>query len=479
MGNKVENDEKVVYHKANMLGNVDMRDIRSVPSMSGLSFQSMDSDRSHHLIHYPSNSALISKSILIRKQRNTQPSTKNEGDKATSIELAQLIIFGYCRSTQIELDYIIPLTIVELCLEFYYISKIVLCLSEGNDIRSGNLNGLSMSDIDNDTNWKLDVYEMTDKDTLILTDNEWKWAFDSCGLCFESNINQCLPNHILHKIQQLYGHNKQQNRYKYNAIFKCGGNKTDGLSSNYANAIIMADGELKAWNWELPRLADYLHGNELIFDHKFGLLCVGGQDDEGYVLNDIYNLKLENEWDEWKWSKLTNLDVGVSKASCCMLHYPGKKHLFIVGGQTSLIGAQNRTQMYDLDANEWHFGQNSMISRFEGGIYYDRYMQKVYFCGGKDKDDSNKITQHHEYYDIQRNVWLDTNIPFINLGTKPLIWTEGDLLYTANFLNYGFSVQFIDIRKDNKQWSVQEHKNSNHKHLSHVPYPQAICRLLI
>ena len=171
---------------------------------------------------------------------------------------------------------------------------------------------------------------------------------------------------------------------------------------------------------------------------------------------------------------MSNLKVPVCKASSVLVQDKEQMFLMIVGGKT------NKIQIYNLDAKSWKLGRDAEISRFEGGIHYDPYMQKIYYCGGKDKDEYNKLTDIHEYYDINRDIWSTDGIPQIILGSNPLVWTDADLLYTAAFLNYGFVMQYVDLRCNNKRWNVQEIKNQNKdKPLSHAPYPQAICRLLM
>ena len=221
----------------------------------------------------------------------------------------------------------------------------------------------------------------------------------------------------------------------------------------------------------------------MVFSQKHGLLSIGGQDDECLIIKDIYQLGMDQN-DQYgsqlgnKWEKLTDLDVGVSKCSVCLYrdNISHTNSLFIVGGETSIIGAQNKTQIFNLDKDEWEFAKSSEISRFDAGIYCDKDKQRIYLMGGRDKDDGNAITNIHEYYDIQRNEWFCDNIPLMKLGCKPLIWSQGDLLYTAGFLNYGFSMQYIDLRLQNKEWIVMDEKVKN---LSHIPYPQAICKLLM
>ena len=100
--------------------------------------------KSSSLIPIPSNQDIlpIKSSILIRKHRRFREHSIQSNDNnntlsnstRTSIENAQLLIYGYCR--QIEksqsFQYLIPITIIELLFDFYYISKIIICLTEGN-----------------------------------------------------------------------------------------------------------------------------------------------------------------------------------------------------------------------------------------------------------------------------------------------------------------------------------------------------------
>ena len=271
MGNK-HDIQKYGGHKPSLSAmGVDSVSQRTyIDQQDGYSFIHGISMPSPSLVAIPQNSdisvdmMLPIKSILIRKQQQPQTIMKSLNDeniksKLTSIEIAQLIIYGYCHEMEINdnLEYLIPITIIELCFEFYYVSKIIYCLTEGNDIRGANLNGLFVSDIDNDTNWKLNVYDIKSiendentnnnnsnyKDT---TQNDYKWSIDCSAMCFTSNIKSYLPLNIFENIEALYGHNDNHSKYKYkhayNAIFKCGGIKNDGLNSNYSNCIIMSDG---------------------------------------------------------------------------------------------------------------------------------------------------------------------------------------------------------------------------------------------
>ena len=78
------------------------------------------------------------------------------------------------------------------------------------------------------------------------TQSDYKWTIDGAAMCFIKDIKQCLPSIIFDKIDALYGQHKNSDmfhviKHKYNAIFKCGGIKTDGLNSNYSNCMILAE----------------------------------------------------------------------------------------------------------------------------------------------------------------------------------------------------------------------------------------------
>lgn len=181
---------------------------------------------------------------------------KSQRNRLDTNGLNKLLVDGYIRqitnnlSLNIQLFDIIPDSIINLCFDFYVLTRTMIFFVSQE--LNKNPHGLYIVDTEstenNDNNdknhqhWNGEIYDihlghlMTD----ILKN---KWIFDDCGVCLQRSFDK-LPQHILNLINKSYDlqfrkycndidiiQNGTYFKKKYDVIFKC--------SSYYSCAIIM------------------------------------------------------------------------------------------------------------------------------------------------------------------------------------------------------------------------------------------------
>ena len=92
-------------------------------------------------------------------------------------------------------------------------------------------------------------------------------------------------------------------------------------------------------------------------------------------------------------------------------------------------------------------------ARYSCGIVYDKLLNLVYVGGGHNAE--NKV----EYYDINKNKWINIPNTEMSHSSRPVLWTDNKLLYIASI--YSDSMEYIDLRINNKGWNVIYGQNYN------------------
>ena len=220
--------------------------------------------------------------------------------------------------------------------------------------------------------------------------------------------------------------------------------------------------ELDAIYWKLPDYPKALFGIFSVFSAENGLFGIGGSDDA--VVNTVYNLSFDHENiqktnQEWRWEEIARMSDCRCYASCAMIKT--KEHrqkLIVVAGATGeefngckkicslKIGS---THIEDQNVNEsWEKLKDCNTARYYAGIGYDEYLQRLYIGGGVDE-----AVQKVEYYDIEKNLWIDLPDTQNNYTRYPSVSVADHNRLQVAYNNY---MECIDLRENKKTWTVVE-----------------------
>eukprot|EP01084_Bolivina_argentea_P047217 86998_1 len=396
-------------------------------------------------------------------------------DKPTSIELCIQIVTAYIKQIDVTIfddEYIIPKSIINLCIKYYYPSTIMIWLNHiPNQSTSHQPSPIYLTDI-NDTNkhWSCNLYDLQPNNSQ----NNW-WNMYCNAVCFAKNVSHCLSKKITDSITDHYIKNKTHNTYLYNysidkllkyspyhIIFKSGGLIQVQHATDNCNAIIFNDIEFQkpsennitCFNWNLPNLPLQIYGNSFVYSNVYGLLSIGGIVD-GVYLSQFYNLSFDNINvcinNKWKWHALPSMHFNRYLPSSIMISYD---KLIVIGGYNGHNHFLGCVECFDFNNKKWKLLNNIKYERNQCGIYYDNNINKLYIGGGK--ADLFVIRKEIEYLDLSTNKWLH-DIPNTNLdhNTYPQIWKDEhnkNILCIASV--YNNCLEYIDLRLYNKAWNI-------------------------
>lgn len=200
-------------------------------------------------------------------------STSVSTAKPTSIDSCKQLVTAYIKQideTIFKQEYIIPNSIINLCLTFYHPTMIMLWINHIPQYSSTTSNDdtqhpLYMTDINNpNKSWKCSVYDLpsntknNNDNNNEITNTKSSWNMYCNAVCLAKNINHCLPNNIINSIHKYYQSNRFDFHYEsikrslqsnpYNIIFKSGGLLDNQHATDHCNAIIFNNIEFQKSN---------------------------------------------------------------------------------------------------------------------------------------------------------------------------------------------------------------------------------------
>ena len=172
----------------------------------------------------------------------------------------------------LHLNAIIPKTLNEICLKFYYSRHIIYLYSAG----------IHAYDFDTKTKWKSVIYDINDSNSTKDIGRETT-STGYCTAFMAKNIK--LPTSINDKICDLYNISHKNNKL-FNVIFKCGGHRSGNKNDCHAtifdpnqfnqNNIKNTVKSIKSFDWKLPDLTQRIWGTNTIYSQRYGLYYIVG-----------------------------------------------------------------------------------------------------------------------------------------------------------------------------------------------------------
>ena len=163
---------------------------------------------------------------------------------------------------------------------------------------------------------------------------------------------------------------------------------------------------MKPFVWKLPSYKVGRSAHALIYSKWYGLLSIGGNKGNSSTnTNEIMQLSMKTNPNDtttttkWEWQEIGRMDKKLKHVSCCMIN---DRTLFICGGIKSTSSDSKEVNIYDFEIKEWIGLKQSKYARSQSGIYFDKFMKRIYCVGGNTSGFSINKT---EYYDLERNEW--------------------------------------------------------------------------
>ena len=384
--------------------------------------------------------------------------------------MAAVLVHGYVRKIENELNKIIPIDIYGICCDFYF-TKILFYLSD-NGVSYHYDTRFCAIDLYHKRKWKVSINDL----------NGYERTISCAGMCHTKNLY--LPASIKTGINYTSNQN--------NIMFKCGGLiENDNL--DYCCALIFdanefmykqdKDNTINGNKWELPSLPMKLSSNFLLYSEiRKELWSIGGT--FGEEIDSIYKLSFDDQEldlmdlsddEQWKWNKnITDWRVKLPtpmSGVCAEIiddNYDSNK-LCVIGGEGD---NQNGDGLYilNINNNKWVKGKFKNNCCSDSGIYYDKLKELLYVAGGYCLNEGI-ASKSVECYDIEKNIW--TELANTNKGhdMKPLIWNNNSLLFIASIS--ANCVEYIDLRENNKGWIVKENNLSD---TFESPFLDDVCK---
>eukprot|EP01084_Bolivina_argentea_P262119 443191_1 len=336
-------------------------------------------------------------------------------------ETVQYLIIGFCRKIQtLILDQIIPSAVIVLCAKFYDCKiRIILYHQTSNN----NIPNIIVSDL---------YHKKTYNYSIVATDESSHLVKDA-GLCYAHNVQ--IPN-TMRPISL--------NAAQCDVLFTFGGTPITAECNGYI--IPPKHHEKQIYFFKLPSLLTRVRGTYAVYSKIYGLIQIGGYNQNCF---NVLSFNDSIDKDEWKWQHINTMDRSRSFLSATMLD---NDKLICCGGYDN-YNYLSYTDMYDFKTNEWTQLANINKNRCRAGICVDRiYRNRVYLGGGAHTGFHDGALKDCEYYEINKNIWIE--LPLTNKwhGSNPIVWIDGkNILYIAS--TWSNCIESIDLRES--EWRIE------------------------
>eukprot|EP01084_Bolivina_argentea_P142709 250681_1 len=427
--------------------------------------------KENKLSHKGSKYVLIDRLLNHNKTNDSHTSTTNKRSKKSATKktvpilsniTCNLLIHSYIRSIQnLISDQIIPQEIFVICNQYLAPSNIFIVLKRNNKTITDALEfGIVQLSNEHINEKRLQYHKSKimhlDKSNTINNIMRWETSF-----CSGKNIK--LPDKITKKIAV--------NNTEYDIIFVCGG-KVERFSEYYTNncnAFIISrshENEFGGYfyNWKLPNLKKKVFEHNILYNNKYGLICIGGQTEAEWRerhLNTVYKLSFNNKSytkqnkKQWKWKKIQNMQTyRVGAAAICigtkLIVFGGHNHGWNGNHLMNVSRYKQSVEMIDLSDefsnSEWKYLNNMNYGRYKPGICCNENLNKIYISGGLNAYDmrTKENMCDVECYDMMKDKWLNIALTQCKSTENSVLWIDNNLLYIAS--KDFKSMECIDLR---------------------------------
>eukprot|EP01084_Bolivina_argentea_P139331 245125_1 len=369
-----------------------------------------------------------------------KPYTKQAFDLKESVsdKNTLYLIYGYVHGYIALLR--IPTSIIELIIKFYYSkSNIIYIETNYQQVQQPPL--MRIVSLDDNKYSECNIQPLSKSNDQIPS----QYIESRTAICYVKDFE--IPQHILSTHSD-----KLHENQSYDAMFTVG---TNGGGDK--GGIIYIFDSSKPFNvywWKLPN-SSYNECAFTTYSEKHELIRIG-REFEVLQFNQIQN--------QWEWKPIVyNLETKRSSLSACMitdykLFCNGGESISNRGRRSDLRVASKNCDVYDFNSKIWTTLADMNQERACSGIYFEKYIQRVYVGGGYDRGYVYSPTKKFECYDINKNKWMllsDTNG-----GHKfnPVIWSEN-----VNIINiascYYPMFETMDLREN--KWRIYAKNNKS------------------
>eukprot|EP01084_Bolivina_argentea_P271520 462061_1 len=362
--------------------------------------------------------------------------------KGNQIDIrTQYLLYGYIRKMQMKIaQKIIPTSLINLCISFYYANQRILFIEKMNNqvlIKIAELKGRNSQ-----------LYQcQSDHRNPVIN----KICNSSFYLCNDMKLPPIILNSKFC--------NRLDIKRLYDILFVISEKGSIGAYIIDSCSMYNLNKYIQYYFAHLPQLgANKFTVNaslSLCYSANHGLIAIGANNKKNSKNNSIFS-KLH--LDIGKWGKIDKMDRWRKMGISTMID---ENKLIYCGG------FYNRTyvkwaSLYDFNENKWIKMSNMNDKRCRSGIYCERYVYKrVYIGGGKT---SRGAVNTFEYLDIAKDKWIvikNSKYSHVN----PIIWMEN-----PNIINiasvYANIFECMDLRMG--KWKLISIKHGKHRSVNSI-----------
>ena len=200
----------------------------------------------------------------------------------------ECLVYGFIRMIDVK-DQIIPSSIINLCIEFYYTILTIICL-KGIWTKVPTIN---ITELHSKKQYKCTVKPLYDS----LKDDNTKYVDQNSGLCFVKDFK--LPQKLT------YYHDKLNGKKMYDVKFSIGGfmstaHNTAYIIDKYNVNSINTEHVTNIYYWRLPSFSECTEIRYSLYSYKYGLIAIGNCNNKQKGLNMLKFKEYKNNQDDWK-----------------------------------------------------------------------------------------------------------------------------------------------------------------------------------
>ena len=235
---------------------------------------------------------------------------------------------------------------------------------------------------------------------------------------------------------------------------------------------LMASGSIRTeleWETKTPCEEARLNASLVALD---GLLYyVGGWHvPSGQCSNTVecYNPEID------EWNRCGGLNISRCKSGCVAT----KKHIFIIGGETTLIGDKmlSSVEKYDPESNSWTYVAALKEARSNSGCVYSR--GKIYAIGGIDS--SRFQTSSCEVYSPSTDEWeAIAQLPYPHCGINNVLVVKNQVTVPLNHDTTNFSCDALKYSTRSNKWQKIKNFGPSDKIVSFTLCTMALPMLIL
>ena len=343
------------------------------------------------------------------------------------------LIYGFVRIIDIK-DQIIPSSILDLCINFYYLKFKFIYIEHKYDTVPPIM---SVVDLDGNKNYECKIDSI---DTI-----QYKTHFN-CGICYVSDF--LLPQN---ELKYNYNKNNLDPKQLYDFVFvaQCFNSQSNAYIIDLDTDKIEGN-KHNTYCWKLPSFKNESLAQNLLYSKKHGLISIGdAENNHNFAVLKFYDDKSDDDYDEWKWRDLSW--KWPTKRCALSAAFIDDDKLICCGGSE---GYREYVDIYDFTTKSMTKLSSMNEKRTYSGICIDKYNKERIYVGG-----GYYSSNTFEYYDFIKDSWISLANTNGQHKYWPIMWNENaNIIFITSNCKV---IEKIDIR-ENKWCNYMNNENNDY-----------------